>query len=215
MPGECRGADRGGLSIGAVLKRHAPRCSGGGHEPAHPARCQGRHPQCRDRARPHRQPHPRAQSGRRPPAGQATDRGGVGGAELERAPAQPCPLGERAGAAGRPPLGPGCATAPRTPAGDERVAGGGTAGHARAATLPDDGPSIPPGPGSATARPLKGRAAITSSMRPRRIRELSPDHGGQRRERLPPCPYSSANHRTSPNMHSETTLPCASTMTAS
>lgn len=53
--------------VGAVLKRHAPRCSGGGHEPAHPARCQGRHPQCRDRARPHRQPHPRAQSGRRPP----------------------------------------------------------------------------------------------------------------------------------------------------
>lgn len=50
MPGECRGADRGGLSIGAVLKRHVPRCSGGGHEPAHPARCQGRHPQCQDRA---------------------------------------------------------------------------------------------------------------------------------------------------------------------
>ena len=113
MPGECRGADRGGLSISAVLKRHVPRCSGGGHGPAHPARCQGRHPQRRDRARPHRQPHPRAQSGRRPPAGQATDRGVWGGAELERAPAQPCPLGERAGC-GRPPSpwGPG---APQRP----------------------------------------------------------------------------------------------------
>ena len=69
-----------GQTEGAVDRRgtqaaRAAMLVGGGHEPAHPARCQGRHPQCQDRARPHRQPHPRAQSGRRPPAGQATDRG--------------------------------------------------------------------------------------------------------------------------------------------
>ena len=83
------------------------------------------------------------------------------------------------GAAGRPPLGPGCATAPRAPAGDERVASGGTAGHARAATLPDDGPSVAVGQGSATAHPLKGRAATASSMGPRLIWELPLGHRGR------------------------------------
>ena len=166
MPGECRGADRGGLSIGAVLKRHVPRCSGGGHGPAHPARCQGRHPQRRDRARPHRQPHPRAQSGRRPPAGQATDRGVWGGAELERAPAQPCPLGERAGC-GRPPS-PG-ARVRHSASGPRRR----RAGRGRRDSRAREGRDAPGRwaiggrrPRSATARPLKGRAATASSMGP-------------------------------------------------
>lgn len=185
MPGECRGADRGAVNRrGAQAARAAML---GGHEPAHPARCQGCHPQCQDRARPHRQPHPRAQSGRRPPAGQATDRGVWGERNLSAPPRSPAPWESGQGAAGRPPLGPGCATAPRAPAGDERVAGGGTAGHARAATLPDDGPSVAVGQGSATARPLKGRAATASSMEPRLIWEWPLGHSG--RGRPPPRAY--------------------------
>ena len=171
-----------GQTEGAVDRRgaqaaRAAMLEGGGHEPAHPARCQGRHPQCRDRARPHRQPHPRAQSGRRPPAGQATDRGVWGERNLSAPPRSPAPWESGQGAAGRPPLGPGCATAPRTPAGDERVAGEDRRqrdsrtreGRAAPGRYPIGGRR----PRERDGAPLEGRAATASSMRPRRIRELS------------------------------------------
>lgn len=70
-------------------------------------------------------------------------------------PRSPAPWESGQGAAGRPPLGPGCATAPRAPAGDERVAGGGTAGHARTVVLLDDGPSVAVGQGARRRAPSR------------------------------------------------------------
>lgn len=213
MPGECRGADRGGLSIGAVLKRHVPRCSkriGTNQFTLQDVKVATRNAKAeRDRTG-SLIPEPKAAG-----APRLARRliGGVWGEQnLSAPPRSPAPWESGQGAAGRPPLGPGCATAPRAPAGDERVAGGGTAGHARAATLPDDGPSVAVGQGSATARPLKGRAATASSMGPRLIRELPLGHSG--RGRPPPRAYACSGYHH-PHRRSETTLPCASTTTAS
>ena len=103
MPGECRGADRGGLSIGAVLKRHVPRCSRGvGTDQLTPrdAKVATRNAETgRDRTG-SLIPEPKAAGA--PRLARRLIGGMRGGAELERAPAQPCPLGERAGC-GRPP----------------------------------------------------------------------------------------------------------------
>ena len=58
-------------------------------------------------------------------------------------------------AADRPLLGPKRVTAPRAPAGDERVAGGGTAGHTRTVVLLDDGPSVAVGQGARRRAPSR------------------------------------------------------------
>ena len=146
--------------------------------------------------------------------------GGVWGEQnLSAPPRSPAPWESGQGAAGRPPLGPGCATAPRALAGDERVAGADRRQRDSRAREGRDAPGrwVIGGrrPRARDGAPPQGTRRHRELHGPRLIWKLSPGHGGQRRERLPPCPYSSANHRTSPNMRSETTLPCASTMTAS
>ena len=107
-----------------MLKRHVPRCSGGvGTNQLTPrgAKVATRNAKTeRDRTG-SLIPEPKAAGA--PPAGQATDRGVWGEQNLSAPPRSPAPWESGQGAAGRPPLGPGCATAPRAPAGDERVAG--------------------------------------------------------------------------------------------
>ena len=145
-----------------------------------------------------------------PPAGQATDRGGVGGAKLERAPAPLYLLGKRAGC-GRPPsLG---ARVRHSASGPRRR----RAGHGRrdsrtrenrgalgrwaiGGRRPRERDGAPP-QGTRRHRELHG---------PRLIWELPLGHRGRGMPVTAALPLVQHHIR-----HSETTLPCASTMSSS